>query len=114
MIKTYEFNYSNHDAEACFEVNTDEFTPEHAKATLDFFIWDYDLEGDPIDEVMIKYALKAIKIATFENFNLNGVINEFYEAEGYCPVDGSSGILLKSVCGYEFNPLFMEVKIITE
>jgi len=111
MIKNYTFNYNIYDAEATFKVDTERFTAEMAQQTLDFFSWDYDEEADPIDEVMKKYAMEAIRIATFNNYNVNGVISEFNNNEGYCKVDGRMGIELLSVEGYEFDDdaLSMEV-----
>lgn len=111
-IKTYSFNYDLYGAEAKFTVDTEKFTDEHAKATLEFFTWDYDKDADPIDEVMKKYAMESIKIATFNNYNTMGVIDEFEDNEGYARVDGSVGLTLVSVEKYEFDPesLYMEVK----
>lgn len=112
MIKHYTFNYNVYEAEACFKVDTDVFTEEMAKETLNFFTWDFDKDADPIDEVMKKYAMEAIKIATFNNYNLFGVKEEFMSNEGFCKVDGSMGIELNVVSGYEFDEsnLSMEVK----
>lgn len=66
MIRHYTFNYNTYDAEACFKVDTEKFKAEDAKLLLEFFTWDYDKEADPIDELMKKYAIKAIWIATAE------------------------------------------------
>ena len=74
-------------------------------------MWDYDKDADPIDEVMKKYAMKAIKIATFNGYNVFGVKEEFNDLEGFCKVDGSSGIELNFVSEYEFDEdaLYMTV-----
>lgn len=103
MIKHYTFDYNVFDAQACFKVDTDIFTDEHANATLKFFTWDYDEDADPIDEVMKKYAMTAIISATNNNYNLKGVIGYFNNLEGFVKVDGSIGIELNAISGYEFD-----------
>lgn len=102
-IKTFKFNYNFYEAEAVFKVDTDVFTEEHAKATLEFFTWDYNKDNDPITEVLKKYAMEAIKVATTYSFNVNGVISDFKNKEGFANVDGSLGLTLISVNGYEFD-----------
>jgi hypothetical protein len=114
MIKNYTFNYNIYEAEACFKVDTEKFDVEMANATLEFFTWDYDKDADPIDEVMKKYALEAIRIATFNNYNLNGVIDEFMNNEGYASVDGSMGISLNVVSGYEFDEDALSMEVVSE
>ena len=113
MIKKYTFDYNTYEASASFIVDTDKFTNEHAKETLEFFSWDYNKDEDPIDEVMKKYAIEAIKIATFNGYNLFGVKSEFNNLEGFCKVDGTSGIELVEVSEYEFDDdsLDMSIKI---
>lgn len=111
MIKTYTFNYEIWDAKAVFEVDTEKFTPELANATLEFFYWDYDKDNDPIHEVMHKYAIRAIELATFNNHNTFGVTEDFKDEEGYGPVDGSIGLTLKEVEMYEFAESSLELTI---
>lgn len=110
-IKTYSFMYGFHEAIVTFEVDTDVFTPDLANETLQFFIWDYEKKADPIDEVMKKYAIQAIKCATFNSYNELGVISDFEETEGYYKIDGSNGIRLIDVSEFEFDEsnLTMEV-----
>lgn len=69
-IRTYKFNYDNYEATVTFKVDTDVFTNEHANATLEFFLWDYDEDEEPITEVLRKYAMEAIKVATRYSFNV--------------------------------------------
>ncbi|GEM_PF-762633 len=95
-----------------FIVDTDKFTPVMAKEILEFFTWDYNEEADPIDEVMNKYAMSAIKIATFEGYNENGVISEFENKEGFYPLNEKTGIQLVSVSGYEFDERLLCVTIV--
>lgn len=111
MIKRYKFDYDYSEADASFKVDTEIFTKEMAQVILDFFTWDYDEEADPIDEVVKKYAIKVIMSATFDDLNVYGVIREFEDREGFCPLDGSCGIWLISVSGYEFNEDKLEVTI---
>lgn len=102
-IKTFKFNYDNHEASATFKVDTSIFTDEHAKATLEFFLWNYDEENDPITEVMKKYAMEAIWMSTKYSYNLNGVISDFNNKEGFARVDGSVGVTLLAVESYNFD-----------
>ena len=110
-IKTFEFNYDFYSAAATLKVDTEKFTPEKAKDTLTFFVWDYDKNADPVEEVMKKYAMSAIRLATMNSINTSGVISEFENYEGYYPVDGSHGITLINVDGYEFEEEDLEVEI---
>lgn len=102
-IKTFKFNYDSYEAEAVFVVDTDVFTSEHAKATLEFFTWDYEKSNDPIIEVIKKYAMEAIQVATRYSFSVRGVISDFNDKEGFAKIDGSLGLTLLSIEGYEFD-----------
>lgn len=112
MYKEYRFNYDFYKAEAIFKVNTEKFTEKIANDILSFFIWDYDKSNNPIDEVMRKFALKAIFIATVKNYNTHGVIEEFKDIEGFCPLDGSFGIELTGIEGYDiYDDEYLSVEI---
>jgi hypothetical protein len=111
MIKKYEFDYKIGEAHVSFTVDTVKFTAEMAQATLDFFTWDYDKDEDPVTEVLKKYAIEAIWIATKYSLNEYGVTSHFADEEGYGPIDGSVGITLISVGEYEFDYRDLEVKI---
>lgn len=106
---TYEFDYGFEQAYCSFLVDTERFTDKHANATLEFYSWDYDKDADPVDEVMKKYALAAIKFATFNGHNVHGVISDFAETEGYGMVDGSIGVKLLSVGEYDFDESDLQV-----
>jgi hypothetical protein len=110
-MRKYKFEYGYSEGEAVFEVDTTKFTEEFAQATLGFFMWDFDGDADPIDEVMIKYAIEAIQTATFGNLNTYGVKESFNEKEGFCKVDGSSGITLIHVEGYVFDENNLKRKV---
>lgn len=111
MTKKYEFNYGFHAAYATFLVDRNVFTEEHAKATLEFFTWSYDKTEDKIDAVLKKYALRAIEIASSYGYNEIGVIDEFNTLEGYCRIDGSSGITLTHISAYEFEESELLVQV---
>lgn len=111
MIKQYDFTYNTYEASVGFRVDTERFTPQMALDTLTFFDWPWDEEADPVDEVLKKYALVAIKIATFEDYNVYGVTQEFQNKEGFGPVDGSTGLTLTYVQEYEFDEEALEVEI---
>ena len=111
MIRHYKFNYNHYEAEASFKVDTEKFKAEYAQMLLDFFTWDYDVDADPIDELMKKYAMKAIMVATAESTNEVGVKHWFAAQEGFIALDGSEGVELTSISSYEFDEdaLSMEV-----
>jgi len=113
MIKNYKFNYDNDKAIVRFIVDTEKFTEEHAKETLDFFTLDYDEDNDIIDEVMKYYAFEVIKLSSNDIFNRNvkHVINEFKGLEGYCNIDGSRGIELVEITPHNFDIYLLEVEI---
>ena len=116
MIKTYKFNYDFHEASATFEVDTEKFTEKEANELLNFFVWEWDKNNDPVDEALKKYAFTAIRVATKGDYNTNGVKDEFDDMEGYYPVDGSFGIKLIYAEGYQFDEdrLTRELKSVQE
>lgn len=110
-IKKFKFDYDSGEASAAFSVDTDIFTEEMAKGTLEFFLWDYDELNDPIEEVMYKYAMEAIETASKYSYNTYGVKKDFENKEGFCKVDGSLGITLLSVSGYKFEDRKLELEM---
>jgi hypothetical protein len=114
MIRHYTFNYNFYEAEACFKVDTEKFKPEDAQLLLEFFSWKYDKEADPIDELMKKYAIKAIWIATAENLNEFGVKDWFEEQEGFIAIDGSQGVELNLIEAYEFDEDSLSMDVVVE
>ncbi len=109
-IRSYKFNY-DHQAEVEFKVDTDKLTKDDAKLLLEFFIWDYDADADPIDEIMKKYAIACIKVQCSENLSLQGIKDDFENAEGFPNIDGSSGIEIVSISGYKFCESWLSMKI---
>lgn len=83
------FNYCRGMVE--FEVDLDKFTIEHALSTLEFFSWNYDKDGDLIEEVVKKYALQVFLVGG--GHSADGVIM-FWNEEGFGPINGEIGILL--------------------
>lgn len=112
MIRHYTFNYNLFDAEVCFKVDTEKFKPESAKDLLEFFTWNYDKNGDPITELLKKYALKAIIVATCEDFNEYGLKNWFANQEGLIAIDGSQGVELNHISQYVFDADYLEMEVI--
>lgn len=104
MIKVLNYEYGfMATAECKLKLDTEKFSKDDAQMLLDFFSWDYDEEVDPVDEYMKKVAMKCIKVATFGNYSLQGVISEFEDLEGWPRMDGSNGITLLDVTMYEFD-----------
>lgn len=111
MIKQYIFDYDSGKGEASLIIDTDKFTKEIALTTLNFSFWDWDEDADPIDEVAKKYALEAIKQATYNDHNTYGVKSDFNNLEDFVEVDGSSGIELTHVEGFMFNEEDLSLKL---
>lgn len=103
MVKTYEYEYDTWDASVTLEVDLEKFDKTMALLTLNFFSWNWDREADPIDEVMKKYAMECLRIASHEELNIQGVIIQMNHVEGFGPVDGSIGIKLVEVSGVELD-----------
>lgn len=111
-VRKYEFEYGFDPIATCtFEVDRKVFTEEMAYATLNFFSWKYDKEADPIDEVVRKYALQAIRLATINDHNTYGVTRDFKDLEGFGAVDGSIGIKLLDVSGIEIEDSELELQL---
>ena len=111
MIRHYLFEYNNGEAEVRLKVDTKKFSQQDACSLLEFFVWDYDKYADPIDELMKKYAMKAIIVATAENYDLYDVLSWFAEQEGFIPLDGSLGVTLVSVEEYTFDEDNLEMTV---
>jgi hypothetical protein len=62
---------------------------------------------------MKKYAIKAIWIATAENYNKEGVKSWFAEQEGFIAIDGSQGVELNLVSAYEFDEDALDMEVVT-
>lgn len=102
-MEIYNFDYNDGEASVTFEVDKSIFTNEIANETLHFFDWFYDKDEDSIEEVMKKYAIEAIRVATINCCDVNGVIHEFMSHEGFAKLDGSIGIKLIQVEAYQFD-----------
>lgn len=100
----YTIEYNQGEASAVFNVDNNFFTAEKALMTLDFFLWDYDKDNDPIDEVLKKYALKCFEISAKPSFDsVARCKSEFQDMEGFCRIDGSSGINLIRMESFDFD-----------
>lgn len=102
MKKHYKFNYDWHQATCELIIDQSILTKESAKELLEFFSWDWDEDNDVYEELAKKYAMKAIKFATFNNHNLIGVLDDFKETEGFPELNGKYGIELVAVELFEF------------
>lgn len=100
-MKKFSFEYNG--AEAIFEVDESIFTENIALEGLEFFTWDWDRKGDPVVELLKKYAIEAIREATYHSYNCSGVISEFSNKEGFIKIDGSLGIKLTYINGLDMD-----------
>jgi len=108
MKKRYKIEYGFHSWECVIEFDTSLFTPQLVDEYLKFFVWDYDKENDPYEEYAKKLA-QAIIIDSME-WNVEGVKDQFKNAEGYPKLDGSSGVLLVRCDPWEFSDDDFEIK----
>jgi hypothetical protein len=108
--KLFKFTYDFFKAELTFEVDLEKFTPEMANETLTFFSWIYDHEGDPIEEVMKKYALETLRVSADKTWVRSIIAN--WSQEGFGPIDGTIGVTLRefSAFNYDQDDLYMEVE----
>lgn len=91
-IKQYKIEYGTWaNGIVTFEVDTERFTKVEAQECLDFFIWDYDKDNCPIEEILKKWTLI---ILSYGSSNEPRVINQFAKEEGVMPIDGSHGVQL--------------------
>jgi len=111
MQKEYVVNYDCGAGEVVFEIDVDKFK-KVAQQTLDFFTWSYDKDECPTIEAVKKYAEACMRFAMVENTDSVPYIVAEFAQEGYCRVDGSYGILLKSIYYPEIDDTRFEVTII--
>lgn len=107
----YKLYYYYGEAEVHFRVDINKFKPENAKVLLDFFAWDYDEDGDPIEELMKRYSLKVFQVSCAENYNLEGVKSWFEQAEGFMKIDGSHGVEITYLSTLEFGEWGLEIEL---
>jgi hypothetical protein len=107
--KLFEFTYDYGKAELSFEVDLEKFTPEMAYETLTFFSWDYDHEGDPVEEVMKKYALEALRVSSDNTWVRSIIAN--WSQEGFGPIDGTIGVTLKEFNAFKYDEDDLEMEV---
>ena len=111
MKKQYHFTYDLFEGDAIFVIDTEVFTEEVARESLEFYYRPHvNLTGNVIIDTLRMYAEYAIKEASFDNASLYGVKLMFSEAEGLYSVDGTQGIELTMVNGLEFDEDLLELK----
>lgn len=114
MIKNIKFTHNSTEVE--FKLDTELFTKEHAIITLDFYSYDYDEDAEEeelIIEVLKKYAIAIITLATLYSLNANNIISAFEDQrfDGFAKLDGSIGLTLLSVTPYNFEEIDFSVEI---
>lgn len=107
--KRFKFTHDYPDAEVVFEVDLEKFTPELAKETLGFFLWDYDKEEDPVYEVLKKYAFEVLRISN--NNQTAAGIARMWDQEGFAPINGVMGITLVEFEGFQFDSDDLEMEV---
>ena len=107
LVYTYGFL----DGKVELSLNRELFTEEMAHNLLEFSE-DFGAFRDDEDDVLNackKIAYKAFYISSTKNLNTKGVKREFESLEGFPRLDGSVGITLEYVEGYEFDPFEFEL-----
>jgi len=110
MIRKYNYEYDMGTASAVLEFDEKKIDENLTKELYNFFSWTkYDEpEGDLLDKLAFHYARQAIRFATMNNHNLNGVLSDFKDAEGFPEMDGTYGYKLVSVEGIDLSELELE------
>lgn len=103
MIRKYKIEDSNTYLECSINIDPSILSEADAKLLLEFFSWSWDRDANIYDELAKKYAMSAFNFATQNRHNTIGVRQDFDAAEGYPKMDGSLGIELIDVEGYEFD-----------
>lgn len=94
--------------ECTLQIDETVFTEEIAKSLLEFFSWDWDKEADDLRiEYCKKIAQKILPLSS--HYSELGILNWFSDAEGFPPLDGSSGIKLIDFDEFQFDEEF-EIK----
>ena len=100
----YTYGFLEGDVE--LSLDREIFTEEMAQEILNFHE-DFGAFRDNEDDVLNackKIAYTAFYISSTKNLNTKGVKREFESLEGFPRLDGSVGIKLDYVGGYEFDP----------
>lgn len=108
MIKKLRVEVDFNDA--VFEIDTEKVTEEFANEFLNFFMWSYNKKANPIEEMCRKIAIKCWKEEYYHDWNLNGLIEEMKEFEGYPWLDGTDGIKLLRSCAELIDEDNIEVR----
>lgn len=109
--KIYKFDYDFGKAEVSLEVDLDNFTPEHAQATLTFFTWDFDEDNDPIAEVMKKYALAVLQYSIDYGISSTEILKRDFDLEGFGSINGKIGITLLDFEPFGLNDSDLEMEV---
>lgn len=113
-IEKYKIDYQVYEAFCILEVDDTKVTMQLCKEFLDFFSWEHpcDDEGDLKHEAIKKIGIQCIKESTFNFHNTKGVISDFENLEGFPKIDGSQGIKLITVEGYDFDPNGFQLELV--
>lgn len=109
MKEQLKYTYGFLDGRVELSLNRELFTEDLAKSVLEFH--GNDLAFNESEDVVLnackKIAYHAFWVASTQNYNTHGVKTEFEDSalcEGYPCLDGSVGITLEYVEGFEFDP----------
>ena len=100
----YTYGFLEGDVELSLDRNV--FTEKIAQEILNFHE-DFGAFRDNEDDVLNackKIAYTAFYVVSTKSYNTEGVKREFESLEGFPRLDGSVGIKLDYVGGYEFDP----------
>ena len=115
-MEKLNYTYGFLDGEVILSLDREVFTEEMAQEILNFHE-DFGAFRDNEDDVLNackKIAYTAFYISSTKNLNTKGVKREFESLEGFPRLDGSVGITLDYVGGYEFDPFYFELEEIVK
>ncbi|HVW97530.1 MAG TPA: DUF2528 family protein [Mucilaginibacter sp.] len=112
--KTYTVIYLPTIWECRVEIDHEEKTLEAIRLMVEFWTgYEYRLSannGDYVKTFLQQLAREINYIQAEHNYNLKGVTDEFKNREGWCPMDGSYGIVILDTDDFEFEHDDYEIK----
>ena len=115
LVYTYGFL----DGRVELTLNRELFTEDLAKSVLEAHLESetFNKSEDVVLNACKKIAYHAFWVASTQNYNTHGVKTKFEDStlcEGYPCLDGSAGITLEYVEGFEFDPFDFNLEEVEE
>ena len=114
MKNNYKISHPYLDFSIEVEIDHSEKVDEYIKQMVQFWTdWEYNLEqeeGDYTKSFLKQLFDEIFGIQANRNHSTNGIISEFKNKEGYCPLEGSYGIKLIHVDTFNLESYELDIK----